>query len=83
MRHTLPEPLHGHALSQAVFTHSFFVSEWERPVPLREYLVPAWRTLEFPDIRACLQPPGNASAQVVQWYRPNFFSRPGIKGPHA
>lgn len=66
------------AFWQAVLSNSFFISQWERPVAIQEYLLPKWLTLEFPDIRACLSASGNASAKVVPWYRPQYYNTKGI-----
>lgn len=65
---------------QAVLTHSFFVSQWERPVAVQEYLLPAARTLAFPDVRACLQAPANLTATSAAWYRPQYFNKKQMMG---
>lgn len=67
---------------QAVLTNSFFVSQWERPVAVQEYLLPAADTLGFPDVRACLSAPGNESAATVVWYRPQYFNKKKMMGAH-
>ena len=65
---------------QAVLTHSFFVSQWERPVAVQEYLLPAARTLAFPDVRACLHAPANLTAASAAWYRPQYFNKKQMMG---
>ncbi len=65
---------------QAVLTNSIFVSQWERPVALQQYLLPAADTLSFPDVRACLTAPGNDSAAMVTWYRPQYFNKKKMMG---
>ena len=53
-----------HLASQAVFTNSVFVLDWNRPAPLTEFFVPAMPELYFPEFRDCI---GNSRLEPTHW----------------
>ena len=52
-------------LHQALITHSVFIMDWTRPVPLTEFFLPLDDALSFDSHRACL------SAPELRWARHN------------